>query len=373
MLAGLAGVAMGTTLVAGLVWYVTRPAPPVTGLAPPADDVEPKTAFTPKEPLGPAALRAPAIIAPLDGRPLPSYVTLLEDSERRRRLAMFDAKDGHVRWMTEPLDKGATFVVVPNRIAVATSHQVQLYDLREGRFLTSFSADPAAEICLARTAGLRRGPKAADGSFYVGNLEADPNEILVIGPKGTTTILNTETGAHRDPPNEVWCFSNEVVAQGQGCPRTDSDDCARYTDPPFKTPGFQSFQTFFEGTQRVSIGGSGTIDAIGFAKGAHAPAWSSKLTSRAHAEAKGYVHSGIGEGRFYSAYQEDERHGWVVARDLLTGEELWSTELYPDGDPYPVAMSTTQGILIVQTRMRTLNVLDAKTGALLHYRGDARP
>ena len=339
----------------------------------------PPEPVAPPEHLVPAPWRVPSLVD-VNGDGAADIVGVFTSAhDGMIRVAALDGKSFEPLWTIGPfpasLSDGmavpwTSYVIASNRIAVTNGGDLVVYGLADGRFQTTFGGDPAPEICLASAAGIQRGKKSADGAFAIGEISAAPTEVLVARQAPhASLIVDVATGASRAPGNETWCYSTKT-ASGRGCLKKGDDDCARFADPPFATPGYRPYMMFEEKGRRISIGNDGGGEVLGFAAGDTKAAWQKSLVLDGDGHFEGYMVHAIDDGRFFSVYSVGSRgDARVAARSVATGEELWRAVLHTDADSYPVAIGADQGRVLVLTRARTLNVLDAATGKVLAHFG----
>lgn len=310
----------------------------------------------------------PAIVdANGDGKP--DVVGFFTDDGGARQLVAVRSVDWTPLWAAAVSAQAHSFVVLGDRVAVADGGPIAMFQLRDGAPLAALAGAPAASICRASTAGIQVGKASRNGSFYPGDIRAAATEILAFtaAEKDGGTVVDVVSGARRSPGNRTWCYVPEIGLPGSGCPRADSDECYRYSDPPFRTPGFSAFRTYYAGARRVSIGNTGSGAGMGYAKGHKKRAWLRSLLADGDTAFYGYMSHAIGEGRFYSVYVlDDRRQGRVVARSVESGQQLWRTDQTSPVDLYPVEIQSSLGLLVVLTSGRALQIFDTATGTALH-------
>jgi outer membrane protein assembly factor BamB len=349
-------------------------------------DTTPPQPLPPSPPPPPAEARLEAMhrvpeLVDVDGDGTADLVELFVGvSDDHLRVRAIDGATWKTLWTAGPYDAPASMAqtsaqhmaIVRDRAVVADGlGRVHVLALANGKELTTHYVPQSVESCIAETAGTQAGPRGSDGSFRIKNLEARPTEVLVPTreARGAGKIIDVIGGGERDAPDPSWCFAAEIGTPGVGCARDDSDECARYLDPPMHVADFQPYQTWFESDKRVTVGNGGSHDAIGWMKGASHVTWQHSLIVQGD-EAMGYTKNAIGDGRFVSAYSTNDGHGHVVARAVQSGDVSWQMTLSgPDTDPYPVAMGVTKGRVLLVTRSGALFVLDATSGAQLFTMG----
>jgi hypothetical protein len=378
--AGMLGVGIAIGLTVGSATFAifgrwldetidTKPLPPIQTVAP-------APTAPPQEPL--VASRRVPDLSDVDGDGVPDLITtFVGRNDGHLRVMAIDGATFKTLWTAGPFtgasaapgSAGPHLVVIGDRVVVAdATGTLHVLARANGVELTTYVIPLGGETCFAPNAGVQVGQSDAQGAFRVGNVKASATEVLATSrQKGESKIIDVVSGGVRAAPEQSWCFVTEIGTPGGGCARDDSDDCARYTDPPMRVPDFNAYMTWYEGKHRVFVGNGGSSVALGWTMGAATTSWRHGLAAEGE-EIQGYTKNTIGQGSFVTAYENDRGKGRVIARSVESGEVAWQSTLADDDrDPYPVEMGMSRGRVMLVTRSGTLHVLDAATGTELHH------
>jgi outer membrane protein assembly factor BamB len=251
----------------------------------------------------------------------------------------------------------STFTAVVGGHVVTTDYKtnVHVYDLATGREVHALkTSDRAKSMCVA-----------PDANPHVWIEVADKRDVLVDPDAGTATPSS----------RPAWC--PDLGASSDDCrgwlkrgfPRSGCRDAA--FSP--KVTGFQAVNVVEQGDLAVAFGkkhpGTATPMAVGFDPHSKAVRWERPIVSGD--QSNGADLSTIAEmdalegGRFVAPYELTPKGWHFTAFDARSGQRLWDTELQPVvGVDHPEGFSLSADRVYVM-RTSSVEVYDAKTGALV--------
>jgi hypothetical protein len=251
----------------------------------------------------------------------------------------------------------STFAAVVGRDVVVTDYRANLrvYDLASGREARSIKlTDRAKSMCAA-----------PDGKAHVWIEVSDERNVLVDADLGTATPLTRPS----------WCPDRWAA----------SDDCRGWlkrglarlnckgAETAPKVAGFEALNVVEEGDLAVALGkkhpGTAAPMAVGFDPKTKRVRWEQPLGSgdpAAVAESSTIsLMDALAGGRFAAPYALTAKGWHFTAFDAHSGERLWDVPLQPIlGVDHPEGFSLSGARLYVM-RTSSVEVYDAKTGALV--------
>jgi hypothetical protein len=251
----------------------------------------------------------------------------------------------------------STFTGVAGRHVVVTDYKanVHVYDLAAGRETHSLKlSDRAKSMCAA--------PEGKP-DFWIE--VADKRDVLVDAEAGTSVATARPAWCP-----ELWAASDDCRGWlKRGAPRP----ACRGPGPAPKVNGFQALNVVEQGDLAVALGkkhpGTGVPMAVGFDPHSKSVRWEQPLPSgdqdNAAESSTISVMDDLVGGRFVAPYALTPKGWHFTAFDARSGQRLWDTPLQPlIGVDHPEGFSLSAERLYVM-RTSSLEVYDAKTGALV--------
>jgi hypothetical protein len=255
----------------------------------------------------------------------------------------------------------STFAEVVGRDVVVTDYRANLhvYDVASGHETRTLKlTDRAKAMCAA-----------PDGKARVWVEMSDEKNVLVDADAGTSTLA----------PRPAWC-PDSSSSSGADCRgwlrRGDPRAGCKGPDAAPKVAGFEADNVIEEGDLAVALGkkhpGTPTPIVVGFDPKSKAVRWQEALASGDQAgvsESSTSIMDALASGRFLAPYKTSKAF-YITAFDARSGQRLWDVTLQP-----LIGIDTPEGLSMSAARvyvMRTssLEVYDAKTGALVGSIGD---
>ncbi|HEX3771523.1 MAG TPA: hypothetical protein VHV30_11680 [Polyangiaceae bacterium] len=281
-------------------------------------------------------------------------------------VAAFDDAKLAQLWKAGPLgtySEGyrSTFTEVVGHKVVVTDFRANLhvYDLGTGRETKTLKlTDRASETCAS-----------PDGKDHVWIGVSDEKNVLLDADAGTLT----------PSPRPAWCTSRSSFS-GTDCrgwlTRGDPRPGCKSAEVVPRVSGFDAENAIEDGDLAVALGkkhpGTATPMVVGFDPKTKAVRWQSPLASGDQAIVKEpgtEVMDAMTAGRFVAPYSRTKGI-FITAFDARSGQRLWDVPLQPvigSDDPEGFSLSATR---VYVTRTSSLEVYDAKTGALVGTLGD---
>jgi outer membrane protein assembly factor BamB len=305
------------------------------------------------------------------GPPIPAHIGANEAFVGRLRtqttdllsIAAFDSMKLGILWQTPPLGTytegyPSTFMAIVGHDVVVTDYRanVHVYDLATGRESRALKlSDRASVVCAA-----------PDGTAKVFIGVTDTKDVLVDADAGTMT----------PSPRPSWCPGRVGIMTSdcrgwlaRGAPRPD---CKGAELSP-KVSGFGAKNTVVTGDLGVAMGikepGTAVPMAVGFDPASKAIRWQQVVASGDQADVDTNTTISLMDdmvaGRFVAPYSRTSRGCFFTAFDARTGQRIWDVPLQPSlGASYPEGFSLSETRVYVM-RNSSLEVYDAKTGALV--------
>jgi hypothetical protein len=278
-------------------------------------------------------------------------------------IAAFDGPKVAEAWRAGPFGTpsqgdGSTFVAVVGRAVVVTDFRavVHVLDLANGHELRSVTlTDRAKSMCAS-----------PDGAARVWIQVADEKNVA----------LDVDTASTSAAARPAWCPEGPLFPTDdcrgyfrRGRPRAQ---CKGSSGAP-AVSGFRAELVVQEGADAVALGekhpGTAIPMVVGFDPATKAVRWQGALAAAdpvTVAESHGLARMDVlTAGRFVAPY-EVTPSGWrLTALDARSGQRLWDVPLQPlKGIEYPEGFSLSAA-RVYMMRTGSLEVYDAKTGALV--------
>ncbi len=277
-------------------------------------------------------------------------------------IAGFQGNDLSLAWKVGPFgtySQGypSTFATVVGHSVVVTDYRanVHVYDVASGRELRSAKlSDRAKAMC-----------GAPDGKSHVWIAVSDEKNVLLDADTGTLTPAARPAWCP-----DLWAASDDCRGWlKRGAPRPE---CKGAEAAP-KVPSFEAANVIEEGDLGVAFGkkhpGTAVPIAVGFDPKTKAIRWEQSIASGDQAgvaeTSTTSIMDALAGGRFVAPYELTSKGWHFAAFDARTGQRIWDTPLGSViGSNDPEGFSLTASRLYV-IRTSTLEVYDAKTGALV--------
>jgi outer membrane protein assembly factor BamB len=278
-------------------------------------------------------------------------------------IAAFDSTKLTILWQTPALGTytegyQSTFTAVVGHDVVVTDYRanVHVYDLATGKeSRTAKLTDRAGEMCAS-----------PDGSAKAFIVVTDKKDVMLDADAGTLTPA----------PRPAWC-PDRFGMSGSDCRGWLSRGAARADckGPELspKVSGFGAKNTVVVGDLGVAAGikepGTAVPMVVGFDPATKAVRWQQSVASGDQADVETNTTISLMDdlvgGRFVTPYQRTSKGWFFTAFDARTGQRIWDVPLQPlIGVDYPEGFSLSETRVYVM-RTSSLEVYDAKTGALV--------
>lgn len=364
LVGALSVVAAAGVLVVGVVGLVGYSAARPSSMAIEAPTPAPTYAPTPKT-LGANFYPQHGVVpewVDVDGDGTPEIVTLAwrhHHDEAAVHAVAIDSKSFALKWASE---------AVPSQWQSEDTHLV----IANERAVVTNSRDEVRILALA-TGETERTLTYPGGARFV-----------CPGPGGATVLLNSEwgdaklklltlpTGELSAPPKGASCAG--FGGPSRRCDVVKSGPCLALGDPPLKPAlkGLSVFESWQDGDDRVSVGNV----ADGPKKGRYLLGsdvktnkvrWEHPFEAPGDVVHAGGAHDDVAKGVFYTLYQVRDKNGpfRLVARDVKSGEILWSATLPDAAEGTRVSSMGVRGDLVLVTANQTLHVFSTKSGELV--------
>jgi hypothetical protein len=251
----------------------------------------------------------------------------------------------------------STFAGIAGRHVVVTDYKanVHVYDLATGKETHTLKlSDRASAMCIA-----------PDGKPHAWIGVSDKRDVLV----------DAEAGTSSPAARPAWC--PDLWAASDDCRGWLKRGAARHTcrgpDMAPKVSGFQPANVVEQGDLAVALGkkhpGTAVPMAVGFDPHSKTVRWEQALPSGDQSNAAESstisIMDDLEGGRFVAPYEITSKGWHFTAFDARSGQRLWDTALQPlIGVDNPEGFSLSADRVYVM-RTSSLEVYDAKTGALV--------
>jgi outer membrane protein assembly factor BamB len=308
------------------------------------------------------AVGGPPVPASVGAGPLEGFVGRIRmRGDDTLWIAAFEGSKLGLIWKAGPFgtfSEGytSTFTSVVGRDVVVTDYRgiVHIYDLASGREARSLRlTDRAKSMCVG-----------SDAKAHIWIEASDEKNVLVDADLGTLA----------PSPRPAWC--SELVESSdcrgwlkRGPPRVG---CKGPAVAP-RVQGFETNNVLEDGEVAVALGrkhpGTRFPMAVGFDPKNKALRWQQLVASGDQANvvesSADSVMDAMAGGRFVAPYQLTSKGWHFTAFDARTGQRLWDVALQPLiglDEPAGFTLSTAR---VYVTRSSSLEIYDARTGALV--------
>lgn len=270
-----------------------------------------------------------------------------------------DSKTFELKWASEAIpsqwqSQDTHLAVGGDRVVVTNSRdEVRILSLTDGRTERTLSYQGGARfVC----------PGSSDGKTLLLNSEWGDAKLKSL------TLANGELSP---PPKGASCAG--WADRPRDCKDVKSGPC-RVNDATVHaaTKGLSLHSTWRDGDDRVSVGAvtEGKNQGqylVGSDPKTNKVRWETPLPLPGDLVHAGGTHDDVAKGAFYTLYQVRDKNGpfRLLARDLKSGDVLWSATLPDAAEGTRVSSMGVRGDLVLVTANQTLHVFSTQTGELV--------